>query len=769
MGKSSSKKSQGQGDLFLNALTDALSHHQAIVQTTILSVISTTLEGIICTFNKAAEDLTGYTVTEMKGLCTPLILHDSGEIKAKYLPHTGDDDSAVQETSRLLKLLSSDPQGHIGQEWTYIHKDGTRIPVSMSVRTLHDDRHNHIGYAFMAMNVTAQKRAEQTIKDSQAHIDALLNSMDDIAFEINKDGTYTNVWTRKSSAKVDELRTGYLGKNLTDVMSGETLRLHRQTIAKVLKNQDSAFIEYLVPGGDHWSSGWISYVNSDKVMLVLHNDIKKQVGEARSAENEEQFRRLAENIPGIIYLRRYGEATDMIYVNERVRTITGYKAGDFLTHKIRLSDLYHPDDRVDIIKEMELCLQLERNFHMRYRIVHSDGSMRWVDEVAVGIRSDVSGPLIEGFIRDITLQKAAEDELKKIAGENYLLFNHTVNLNVITAFDGNFRRYNPTWTQLLGWSDEELHTTDVMDMIHPDDREATRDATTKVLENGHLMGFENRFRCKDGAYKWLFWSATADRKNQMLYASAIDITERKKSEEELLRSKENLEALALNLQEQNRALDEFAHLISHNLRSPIGNIKALIGLLDHNSSVADYQQIFDKLKKVSQNLGETMNELMETIKVKKEATLDRVEIRFKDIFDKVVQSLEGDLIQCEAHITFDFSQAAAILYSKAYLESIFQNLLSNALKYRSPDRKPAIHVATFVKETSIGMTVKDNGQGIDLEKYGTKLFGLHKTFHEHKEAKGVGLFLVKTQIEAMGGSIHAESEVGAGTTFIIHF
>ena len=164
-----------------------------------------------------------------------------------------------------------------------------------------------------------------------------------------------------------------------------------------------------------------------------------------------------------------------------------------------------------------------------------------------------------------------------------------------------------------------------------------------------------------------------------------------------------------------------------------------------------------------------MNELMETLKVKKETAIERVEIRFKEIFDKVVQSLEGELIQSEALITFDFNECPTIKYSKSYLESIFQNLLNNAIKYRSPKRKPQINVTTSLQEKSIVLRVEDNGLGIDMDKFRDKLFGLHKTFHEHQDARGVGLFLVKTQIEALGGSIDAESEIDKGTTFIIRF
>jgi signal transduction histidine kinase len=178
--------------------------------------------------------------------------------------------------------------------------------------------------------------------------------------------------------------------------------------------------------------------------------------------------------------------------------------------------------------------------------------------------------------------------------------------------------------------------------------------------------------------------------------------------------------------------------------------------------------IFEKLKNVSKNLGETMNDLMDTMKVKANTNIEKVDIRFKEVLDKVVQTLEGDLILAEASVTYNF-KAASIVYPKAYVESIFQNLLTNALKYRAVDRKPIIHFESIAVENTIELKVSDNGMGIDMERFGDKLFGLHKTFHTNQEARGVGLFLIKTQIETLGGSITAESKVDEGTTFIIRF
>jgi PAS domain S-box-containing protein len=449
--------------------------------------------------------------------------------------------------------------------------------------------------------------------------------------------------------------------------------------------------------------------------------------------------------------------------------ITGYPATDFLSGKISFVQLYHPEDSSMIVSTVDKALKEKTNFSLEYRIRHQSGEWRWIKESGIGVYEDSDLLMIEGVVIDITGQKAAEEEYQKTARQNHSIFNAAVSLNAVAGFDGYFKRVNPMWTDICGWSLEEMTSKPFMDFVHPDDRDSTRRAASYIAGGNHLRTFENRYLCKNGTYRWLLWSSASDPVNELIYATAIDITERKKSEEELLLSKKGLETLAVSLQEQNRQLDEFAHIISHNLRSPVGNIKALINLLNDKSSLDDYRLIFGKLKNVSNNLGETMNDLMDTLRVKKEDQVERSEVRFKEILDKVIQSLEGELIRAEASVTFSFDQAPVISYSKPYLESIVLNLLSNAVKYRSAERKPAIHFETTMNKKSIELLVRDNGLGIDLSKYGDKLFGLHKTFHGNQEARGVGLFLIKTQVEALGGSITAESEVGKGTAFRILF
>jgi signal transduction histidine kinase len=131
--------------------------------------------------------------------------------------------------------------------------------------------------------------------------------------------------------------------------------------------------------------------------------------------------------------------------------------------------------------------------------------------------------------------------------------------------------------------------------------------------------------------------------------------------------------------------------------------------------------------------------------------------------------LRAKIAELDASVMGDFHEVTSIHYPLIYLESIMLNLLGNALKYHSPKRKPIIRIRTYQKGKNLFMEVADNGLGIDLVKYGHQMFKMRKTFHFHPEGQGLGLFLIKNQIEAMGGEIMIQSEVNKGATFIVNF
>jgi PAS domain S-box-containing protein len=327
---------------------------------------------------------------------------------------------------------------------------------------------------------------------------------------------------------------------------------------------------------------------------------------------------------------------------------------------------------------------------------------------------------------------------------------------------------------LTGYSPEEFISGKInfVQLYHPDDKAGVFDSVENAIRRKESFHLQYRIRHRTAGWRWIEEVGIGIYQNEellMLEGHLVDITERKKDENELTLSKKNLEVAAEELQEQNRQLNEFAHIISHNLRSPVANIGVLVSLVNDNSPLDEYKAIFNKLKTASGNLQETLNDLMGALAIKKDNQVERVRLSFREVFTRIKQDLAGEIIRCDAILSYDFSGCPEIEYPKTYLESIFLNLLSNALKYRSPVRTLRVEVKTFRQDGKEVLTVKDNGLGIDLVRHREKLFNLRQTFHEHSDARGVGLFLTRTQIEAMGGRISATSDVDRGSTFTVYF
>ncbi len=250
-------------------------------------------------------------------------------------------------------------------------------------------------------------------------------------------------------------------------------------------------------------------------------------------------------------------------------------------------------------------------------------------------------------------------------------------------------------------------------------------------------------------------------------------TKRNEAEEKLISNNKNLENKVKErtayLTKQNKQLEDFSHIVSHNLRGPTSNLKSLLMFYHEEDCENEKGILMEKFEKTVANLEGTLNELLEVISIRHESKKEKETLKFNALFNELIETYQGQIMETNAKITHDFSGASSLEYSSVYLKSIMQNLLSNALKYRSLERNPVVHFETKKHNGQTCLTVSDNGLGINMERNGKRLFGLHKTFHRHPEAKGVGLFITKAQVEAMGGQISAESEVDKGTIFKIIF
>jgi len=244
---------------------------------------------------------------------------------------------------------------------------------------------------------------------------------------------------------------------------------------------------------------------------------------------------------------------------------------------------------------------------------------------------------------------------------------------------------------------------------------------------------------------------------------ATDITGQRKAETE--RTK-----MINDIMLRNKDLEQFSYIVSHNLRSPVANIMGLTEVMQMDNLAMDEEKVLKTDLMLSvKKLDTVIMDLNNVLQVKNEVSGKRETVVFSELLKDISLSIGNLIKNDEVQILSDFSEVNEMPTLKGYMYSIFYNLVSNSIKYKQPDLKPVIEIKSYKTDGKIKLIFKDNGLGIDLAKRGAQVFGLYKRFHNHTEGKGIGLFMVKTQVETLGGTIKIKSEVNKGTEFVIEF
>lgn len=220
---------------------------------------------------------------------------------------------------------------------------------------------------------------------------------------------------------------------------------------------------------------------------------------------------------------------------------------------------------------------------------------------------------------------------------------------------------------------------------------------------------------------------------------------------------------------QNSRLLSFAHIVSHNLRSHTSNLELIVRLIEGSETDEEKLELIDSIKDISGSLNSTIEHLNEIVTIQTQNNHRKEDVSFIKILKNIKKSINSILKTTNTTINADFTEVKSIRYVPAYLESILLNLLTNAIKYKHETREPVINIKTYIENEKVFLSFQDNGSGIDMEKFGNKIFGMYKTFHYNEDAVGIGLFLVKNQIQSLNGDISADSKINEGTTFKIQF
>lgn len=334
--------------------------------------------------------------------------------------------------------------------------------------------------------------------------------------------------------------------------------------------------------------------------------------------------------------------------------------------------------------------------------------------------------------------------------------------------------YSKTTKELIGYKESEIDDTQINwdKRVHPDDRDAYfKDYDAHIRGDIEHYVNEHRVRCKDGSYKWVLDRGKIllrDTNNQPLriIGTVSDITQRKKHEELL---NNNLKLIT----NQNKRLHNFTHIVSHNLKTHIGNFKNILEFYDEATSEQEKEELLAHLKTISDALTDTIVDLNDIISIKSKTNIEQINepINIYSCANKILKSLELEIQQKEISVHNAIREVDQLKTNASYFESILYNIISNSIKYSDPDKKSKIILQTLHTNDSIKILISDNGIGIDLNKYKKQLFEMYQTFHgtNREDSRGIGLYITKTQVEALGGHIELNSELNEGSTFTLTF
>lgn len=344
-----------------------------------------------------------------------------------------------------------------------------------------------------------------------------------------------------------------------------------------------------------------------------------------------------------------------------------------------------------------------------------------------------------------------------------LFFELSRDLFCVAGYDGYFKLVNPAMINLLGYTAEEFYSQPISSFIYENDREITAQYRETLKKNIPLQHYENRYQAKTGELYWFEWTSIPNQDQQLIYAIAKNITHKKQAEADR-------NALLTRLTTNNQHLKQLSYTTSHDLRSPVNNLMAVVDLLK-TEKITDPEllSVIELLNQATFNLRNSLDAYIEELHKHDRLHIAIEELQLADVYNTVTSTLRSLLENTRSSIYTDFSAISSLHFNKAYLESIFLNMITNAVKYARPDLNPVIHIKSELVAGQACLYFIDNGQGFDMDEVKDRIFGLNQTFHNHSDSKGIGLYLVYNHITSLGGHISVESKPNAGTCFTLTF
>jgi PAS domain S-box-containing protein len=652
---------------------------------------------------------------------------------------------------------------------------------------------------------------EKKMQNSDAKFQAIFNKTSIAIVQINFENLNLIEVNSQFCKLISDTASKLIEKSFLDLIHPEDITLFNESLKTLnsvynkgalvivrLKNYNQGYI---------WTQIVLSimlddFQNKKTLLLAIENISERKLAEEKLILSELQYRSLFEESP-IPLWEEDGSLVKEYFIELGLM----HKEPDFVQKYLETnpSILYEIISKIKVINVNQECLnlfnakdtnELVDSFMNSMKLSPTNAIIEMLVDISQGLkRGRTEGKVIfpdgreavhamtwnivagyeESFGRFIisTEDITAQINAKKLIIDSEQKLQSLINSidGIVWESDANKNKFSFVSAQaetILGYKIEEWLYNDNfwIEKIHEDDREFAINFRKENVKKFNHFSSEYRVIAKNGAVVWLRNIVNVERLDNdttILKGIMIDITQNKENEKDLNQSLEMVT-------EQNKRLLNFSYIVSHNLRSHTSNIQSLAILIKESKDIEEQQKLIQLIEKVSNDLNDTIINLNEVINIRKNINLNVQNLKLVEFVLKTLDAISEDIKQKNIKILGKIPPSAIISYNRAYLQSVLINVISNAVRYCKKTDNERFIKFNFYEEADYSiLEIEDNGIGINMQRNKEKVFGLYKTFSNNKDAKGIGLFITKNQVEAMGGKIEIESEINKGTIVRIFF
>jgi PAS domain S-box-containing protein len=681
--------------------------------------------------------------------------------------------SGQQESSNIRTAIKN--KNPFKEEIIHYTKDQLPIWILADGQPIFDDSRKLSKYVIVETDITFQKQQQEILKRTQSDLNAFFNSSGSILILFDKSLRITTFNKKAESFIQNHYNVRIqIGTTILHIFKLFEIEKFGEFALDTLNGQGLENFEFqLKKVAIWWSIRFLSIYDSFGSIIggsFTAIDIsERKKTEINLKQSEERFNLVSKATFDAIW--DWDIERNTLFRGDGYFTLFGYKTGILKNDPSNWDYLIHEDDFERVVTDFQNILDSKvTNWNEEYRFLKADGTYAFVRDKAIIIRDNFGKALrMVGAMQDISLQVQREQQLKLF---ETVIINSTdavvITDTISTSSKGSRIIYvNKAFTKMTGYLLEDLIGLSPKILQGPLTDQSEVERLRVSIKNWEPCEIETVNYTKYGEPYWVNLSVVpiANEKSEYTHWIAIqkDVTEMRKHMDER-------EQMIHELTQSNIELKQFSYITTHNLRAPLTNMLGIFGIMDPSLFLDERtNKLLKGLKESTLKINDTLNDLIKILIIKENSKKELSIVNFQSILNNVIKTLESSIIESNAIIETNFYSAENIVFNKVYLESIFFNLITNAIKFKKPNTDPKIIIKTSILNDCVQLQVIDNGMGMNWEKVKNKIFGLYQKFHSNSDGKGMGLYLVRAQVTALGGTIEMETQENLGSAFTITF